>query len=135
MGSILLQPQEIEVYYIMPALRRNLAINMKNNGMKQKEIAELFSIDKAAVSQYLSGKRGNKISFDDSIQKEIKKSASLIKDKLSYLREMQRLLRIIRNTKIMCKLHKQFSDIPKECCPELIKCFGGRKHGDEKLQD
>mgnify|MGYP001577863493 FL=1 len=35
----LLQPQEIEVYYIIPAIRRQLAMYMKLSGMKQNKIA------------------------------------------------------------------------------------------------
>ncbi|MBI2110228.1 hypothetical protein HYT51_00405, partial [Candidatus Woesearchaeota archaeon] len=44
-----LHPQEIEVFYIIPALRRQLAIEMKKNGLKQKRIAELLLIEDATV--------------------------------------------------------------------------------------
>ncbi len=128
-----LHPQEIEVFYIIPALRRQLAIEMKKNGLKQKRIAELLLIEDATVSQYISKKRGNKILFDEVVLKEIGKSASIIKDKLSLLQEMQRLLRVIKETRDICKIHKQISNIPHECSPELINCFGGNYHGNARL--
>ena len=124
-GQNLLQPQEIEVFYIIPALRRQLALDMKINGLSQTQIATLLNIQNATVSQYISNKRGSKIEFGEIVLVEIKKSSSLIKDKISYLREMQKLLRIIKDTREICRIHKEISDIPEECTPELIDCFGG----------
>ena len=54
MASKLLLPQEIETFYVIPSLRRQLALCLKEKGMKQKDIAQLLGIDTAAVSQYLS---------------------------------------------------------------------------------
>lgn len=125
MSQTLLQPQEIEVFYIIPTLRKQLAIAMKELGMKQNKIANLLSIEPATVSQYINDKRGNKIHFEESTLTEITISASKIKDRLSLLREMQRLLRIIKESKEICKIHKSLSGIPEECSPELIECFGG----------
>ena len=61
MGKKLLQPQEIEVFYVLPALKRYLSIYMKENGLNQSEIAIMLDLEKAAVSQYINNKRGNKI--------------------------------------------------------------------------
>ena len=57
-NTLFLQPQEIEVFYIIPAIRRHIAMYMKLRGLKQNKIAELLHIDKAAVSQYIKKKRG-----------------------------------------------------------------------------
>lgn len=120
----LLQPQEIEVFYIIPGLKKHLAVEMKENGLKQKEIAKMFSTKDSTISQYLNDKRGNKIGFSEEILSEVKKSAPLIKDKLSYLKEMQHLLRKVKETRAICSIHKKLSNIPGECCPEMINCFG-----------
>ena len=125
----LLQPQEIEVFYVIPTLRRCLAMYMKFSGLKQRKIAELLQIDKATVSQYLHKKRGGKVEFDEAVLKEIAKSSKKIHDKLSYISECQRLLRLIRYSGNLCKIHKQVADIPEQCSPELINCFGGEEHG------
>src|SRR3989344_7011884 len=123
MAHSLLHPQEIEVFYIIPTLRKNLAIAMKNNGLKQKQIAVLLDIEDAAVSQYINDKRGNKINLSHEIQKEISKSALLIKDRLTLVREMQRLLRLIQQTGEICRIHKSLSRVPSECSPEAVLCF------------
>lgn len=120
----ILHPQEIEVFYIIPSLRRALAESMATAGMKQKDIANLLGINTAAISQYRSNKRGNQVKFTPEVQTEIQKSATLIKDKLSYFRETQRLLRHIRTTNALCQIHKQFTDIPVGCEPEHIGCHG-----------
>lgn len=125
-GLTLNHPQEIEVFYLIPALKRHLAVRMKERGLKQVEIAHLLSVEEAAVSQYLSNKRGNKISFDSPVVKEIEASADRITDQLSMLREMQRLLRYVRFSGALCKIHKQLSNIPSACHPDVIHCFGGK---------
>jgi len=121
----LLTPQEIEVYYIIPGIRSYLSRCMKENGTNQSEIAELLMIDKATVSQYLSGKRGGKVKFDGGFEMEIRKSAELIIDKESLVRELQRLVVVARRNKTLCQVHKQVTgDI--HCSPELEKlCVGG----------
>ena len=130
-----LPPQEIEVHYIIPALRRELALSMKKNGLKQNKIAELLQIEDATVSQYINKKRGNKVTFDAVVLQEIDQSSHLIKDKLSLLQEMQRLLRVIKETRNICQIHKQLSSIPGECTPELIDCFGGDNYGHARLRN
>src|SRR3989344_3973588 len=122
MPNKLTQPQEIEVFYIIPTLRRQLAISMKKQGLKQRQIASLLEIEDAAVSQYISQKRGNKIQLSRTIQKEITKSASLIRDKLSLIRETQRLLKIIKATRELCRLHKKLSATPLGCSSRQA-CF------------
>ncbi len=131
MSKELLQPQEIEVFYIIPSLKKHLAIEMKGKGMKQKEIAKIFSTKDSTISQYLNDKRGNKITFEDSMMIEIKKSAPSIKDQMSYLKEIQHLLRKVKETKEICRIHKEISNIPEDCTPELIDCFGGESDGKD----
>ena len=62
--------QDVEVRYVIPSLRRELAIHLSKEKLKQKEIAELLEITPAAVSQYLKQKRGT-TSFPQKIEKEI----------------------------------------------------------------
>jgi predicted transcriptional regulator len=118
----LLQPQEVEVFYIIPGIKREVAICLKGKGMKQNKIAELLQIQGATVSQYLSSKRGNKIEFDRETLNEISKSSDLIVDKISYLRETQRLMGVIRRNGTLCRVHKLVSDVPSECEPGLVGC-------------
>jgi hypothetical protein len=113
----LVQPQELEVYYILPALRRELAKAMKQAGRSQKQIAELFGISEAAVSQYAHAKRGADVEFTTAMQETIRESAARIADKVAFLRETQQLLRKIWGERMICNVcHDQNGcAIPKNC--------------------
>ena len=43
---------------LLPAVRKHIAIELRKRGKKVPEIAKVLGITKAAVSQYLKGKRG-----------------------------------------------------------------------------
>lgn len=118
----LLHPQEIEVHYIIPSLRNALAKKMKKLGMTNTKIAEIFGMNKSAITQYLNNKRGNNVEFDSKVISEIDKSSKLIDDKISFVREIQRLLKFIR-THSICKIHKSLEPCMKNCSPEEIGCM------------
>ena len=134
MVNRLLHPQEVEVFYILPTLRKYFAIYMKERGLKQKEIAELLQIESATVSQYVNEKRANKIHFEENILSEIKLSTERITDKLSLLREVQRLLKMIRETKALCTIHHAFSQLPETCTPDDIGCTVGGELGSSRTR-
>ena len=101
-------PQEIEVWYIIPALRRELAKCMVDFGLAQKQIAGRMEITEAAVSQYLSSKRAKEVTFGSAILNEIKKSAErIVKNKESLVKEMVRLASLTSVKHVMCDLHKK----------------------------
>ena len=52
-------PCELVVWKILPAIKAQLARNLKETGMKQKDIAKVLDSTEAAISQYLSGKRAS----------------------------------------------------------------------------
>ena len=119
----LLQPQEIEVYYVIPTIRRYLAQFLKGQGMSQKAIAELFRIRESTVSQYITAKRASLISFPQQIVEEIKTSAGRIQTSLDMVRETQRTLKMVRETGTLCILHHQFSNTKLNCEPNDIGCL------------
>jgi len=72
-------PCEYIVWYGLPIIRRGIAISMiKDYGLNQIKTAEKLGISSSAVSQYLSGKRGNTTITNIKIQKEFNKSAGRI---------------------------------------------------------
>jgi predicted transcriptional regulator len=95
-----MMPQEVEVWYVLPAIRRELAKIMKTKVVKrtneegekkehkitQKEIARMLGVTEPAITQYLLKKkdkrsRGDQITMPDKILREIDKSAdTMIKD-------------------------------------------------------
>lgn len=107
-------PQEIEVWYIIPAIRRELAKAFQKKGMKQREIARTLDITDAAVSQYFSSKRGTEVKFNQMIKKDLKQAAERIIKGGDTLVEIQRICKSCRNDKICCYVHKHHG-APKNC--------------------
>ena len=72
-------PCEYVVWYGLPVLRREIARCMINDfGLNEKEAAGKLGITPAAVSQYLSGKRGKIDITDAMVLKEINISTERI---------------------------------------------------------
>ncbi len=92
-----MMPQEVEVWYVLPAIRRELAKVMKkktvprtneegevvDHKITQKEIARMLGVTEPAITQYLLKKkgrrsRGDQVDIPDVILKEIDKSADIM---------------------------------------------------------
>jgi len=69
-------PCEIIVWDVLPGIRAALAEELVKNGISQKEISKILGITPAAVSQYVSKKRGYKIDLQDAVRMEIKRLAN-----------------------------------------------------------
>lgn len=112
-------PCEIVVWYLLPAIRSELAKALEKEGVRQKDIAVYFGTTPAAISQYSSGKRGHAIEFPDDILKEIKELAKRIdKEKLSPEKIIQNicvLCKMARNSMVLCKIHKSVENVPEGC--------------------
>ncbi|HJJ79618.1 MAG TPA: transcriptional regulator [Methanocorpusculum sp.] len=59
------------VMNIIPAIQASLAAELVNLGVSQVQAAKYLSVAPSAISQYLSGKRGYRIVFDDDINEII----------------------------------------------------------------
>jgi predicted transcriptional regulator len=66
--------QEV-VWDLLPAIRAGLAAALIRKGHSQLEAARLLETAPAAISQYLSGKRGYRVEFDDDIKAELERAA------------------------------------------------------------
>lgn len=64
-------PCEIGVWYLLPMLRAELAKELLNLGLTQREVSEKLGITQAAVSQYVSKKRGRTMRLDEKSKKSI----------------------------------------------------------------
>jgi len=69
------------VMNIIPAVQASLAAELVGLGISQVQAAKALSVAPSAVSQYLSGKRGYRIIFDDEINDIIKDLAKEIQTK------------------------------------------------------
>ena len=108
-------PQEIEVWYIIPAIRRELARAMLGTGLKQRDIAGILGITEAAVSHYINSKRADYVKFSRGILEEIKRSADNIVKGGNVIMEIQRLCNICRKEGIVCRIGKMCGNVPRHC--------------------
>ena len=109
-------PQEIEVWYIIPAIRKEYAkIFVNKHHLTLERAGNILGISKSAISQYFSNKRGNEFKIPDKIKKEIEKSAAnVIKNEDLILFEMTKILALIKREKSSCNICKKHN-------PEIIK--------------
>jgi len=144
-------PCEYIVWNVLPSIRKEFVKSLKKNfNLSQKQISEIVKLTPAAVSQYLSDKRGGLKITDEKILREIDKSAKIIYKKGGKIlqEEICRICNILKSTeeisknigfiitdgesceKIICKNNKLFFEnivwnilpaIRKEFAKNLIK--------------
>lgn len=116
--NMYLLPQEIEVWYIIPVIRKELAMLLiKEYGLSYEKTGNALGISKAAVSQYVSNKRANKIKLSDKVKKEVEKSAKIIYEnpKMAIL-EIQKILKFMKDTHCSCNVCKKYNkEVTKYC--------------------
>jgi predicted transcriptional regulator len=146
-----MMPQEVEVWYVLPAIRREFARAMKTkevprisedgkvkqHRITQKEIAKMLGVTEPAITQYLLKKkgmrsRGDQVAIPERFFDEIDKSADIIitgfekgkndQDMFEIMtREVNRIIKVIRDDGAMCEFHKQFSAHVKDKCTACKK--------------
>lgn len=103
-------PQEIEVWYIIPKIRSEIAKRLLKKGETYEEIGKILGITKAAVAHYIKNKRANKIKLSKKIDEEIDISTKkLLEKKSNFLIEVQKLLKLIRESKCSCNVCKKYN--------------------------
>lgn len=121
-GLKVLQPQEVEVFYLLPAIRRELAISLKEAGHGQKQIAAMLGVTDAAISQYVSGKRGAE-ALSPTFNKLIKQAAADVKDGRSAYAVTQQLMQQASDSGLLCEMHMRLDpSVPQKC----NVCFEGK---------
>ena len=112
-------PCEMVVWYVIPAIRSELAKDLLNLGMKQKDISELMDITQPAVSQYLTDKRGSGIQFNDDVKELISDFADDLYNKNAgksdIISRTCAICKKIKTEDILCQLHQEKGDIPADC--------------------
>jgi len=115
---VYLLPQEIEVWYIIPAVRKELAkLLTQKYKMSYDRAGQILGISKAAVSQYLSNKRANKIKLATEIKKELDASAKFLSENQKQgIIEIEKILRVMKQKKCSCDVCKKFNKDILEYC-------------------
>ena len=78
------------VWEVLPAIRAAIAVELVRGGVSQVEAARMLKIAPSAVSQYLSGKRGYRIGFEN----EVKESIALLAQDLIDRKQISLIARI-----------------------------------------
>ena len=113
--------QEIEVWYIIPALRREISkCLIKDHGLSYEKTGNILGISKAAISQYLKNKRASKIKLHDRAMIEVVKSCKrIMKGKNSAVSEIMSILDFIRTKNLHCEKCGRMVDGEYHDCTEI----------------
>ena len=65
---------------MLPAIRAAVVRELVDQGVSQLEAARLLGLAPSAISQYLSGKRGYRIEFEDEVKLSIHQLAGDLKE-------------------------------------------------------
>ncbi len=124
-------PQEIDVWYILPALRRELTRILIDKGIPQRQIASMLGVTEPAITQYKleqsSRARGSIMTIPREFIPEIERSADIMieawknrqQDTPIYrimTREFNRLIRLLRDAGVACATHRSQCEFVDEDC-------------------
>jgi len=99
------------VWDVLPAIRAAIAVELVSGGVSQVGAARMLEIAPSAVSQYLSGKRGYRIEFDD----DVKQSIALLAQDLIEKKQINVIGRI-------CGICQQLREGESACAHPVSKC-------------
>lgn len=103
-------PCEVALWYVIPAIRKELAKRMVNEcRLTQKEAARVLGLTEAAISNYLRGKRGKGIKLNQKVARRMKRVAREIAKKRHSeltIRKICVLCRLINENSKLCGLRK-----------------------------
>lgn len=104
--------QEMETFYLIPAIRKSLVEYMINKKIEKKNIAQSLNLTKSAISQYVSKKRVKNFILDKEIIEEC--CENILKGK-NYISEIQKLIHDLKKSKKICQIYKDNNLIPDDC--------------------
>ena len=123
-------PCEIVVWYVIQAIRSELAKELLNLGMRQKDVSELMDITQPAVSQYITDKRGSGIKLDDNVRKMIQDFARELAEgeatKAQLIGRTCAICKHVETSDVLEQLNIDKSELGEDCqsClgSEVTKC-------------
>lgn len=105
-------PCELIVWYVLPSIRRDLAIKLKEKGMAQKDIAEKLGVTAAAVSQYVKSRRGSSEIQSREMERQIDALANEIAkgEKADLRARICGVCGVCKRTSAMEQLYSKYGD-------------------------
>jgi predicted transcriptional regulator len=83
------------VWDVLPAIRSAIAVELVRCGVSQVDAAKMLELAPSAVSQYISGKRGYRIEFENEVKRSIERLAEDLQKK-EQINLVQRICEICR---------------------------------------
>lgn len=115
-------PCEIVVWQVLPLIRRELAKELvRSHNMSQAEVARKFGITDAAVSQYLTRKRGGEYSelpCYSEFQSEIGDAAARIAHGGDVGTEVCRLCLVVKRIGLLAEIYKEQTGVAPPNCAD-----------------
>lgn len=112
-------PCEIVLWYVIPAIRSELAKDLLKLGMKQKDISELMDITQPAVSQYITDKRGSGIKLSEPIRETISDFATQLYEgkakKVDIVNKTCAICKQIQTEDVLDQLGIENKDLSDDC--------------------
>ncbi|SDA65982.1 transcriptional regulator [Methanobrevibacter millerae] len=112
-------PCEIVVWYVIPAIRSELAKELLNLGMKQKDVSELMDITQPAVSQYITDKRGSGIKLGEDVRIMVKEFAFELSNgdatKADLIPRTCKICKNVKTSDVLEQLGISKSDLGEDC--------------------
>lgn len=90
-------PCEIVVQKVLPAIRAELARIMLEEGLPQQRVAHMLGVSRAAVSQYISAKRGQDVAFPSDIEEKINELAKSLAGNMTANESISSLCAVCRD--------------------------------------
>ena len=100
----LVQPQELEVFYLIPALRREMTQKLINIGKDQKEIAKLLQVSEPSISHYVNSQRAVKVQFNENINTQIMIASKKLDENKDVIGATQKLIKLLRDERTICNV-------------------------------
>ena len=112
-------PCEIVVWYVIPAIRSELAKELLKLGMKQKDVSEIMDITQPAVSQYITDKRGSGIKLDDNVKEMISSFARELSEgkatKVDLIPRTCKICKKVKTIDVLEQLNIDKSELGDDC--------------------
>ena len=109
-------------WYLLPAIRRELAQEMLKSGMRLRAVAQKLGLTDAAVSQYVSGRRAGDVELEPSVRRMIRQTAKKIESGADAMSEINGICEYCTAKLVVCRLHKAHG-APRKCdiCFKMVK--------------
>jgi uncharacterized protein len=114
-------PQEIETWYIIPAIRREISKCLINDfQVSYEKIGFILGVSKAAISQYTKGKRAAKIELPKEIESKLMVTCKVLaKENTKAVQEITKLLNTIKEKSLVCKVCTKSTGGVLQDCKEI----------------